>query len=383
MKKKLGLYIHIPFCVKKCDYCDFLSAPANDRTKQEYVAKLLDEIRRYKGQVEGYTVETIFIGGGTPSTIDGASIRSILDTIREVFAVNRPELSIEVNPGTVDKDKLTIYKEAGINRLSFGLQSANNKELRLLGRIHTYEEFENNYKLARDLGFANINIDLMSALPGQTVASWEETLSKVLALEPEHISAYSLIIEEGTPFYERYGSESRAGAKEQLPDEETERLIYSRTKEIMALKGYKKYEISNYAKEGYECNHNISYWTGREYLGLGLGAASLWKNMRFSNTDSFDEYMQAGSLLDIRRNINHLNIREQMEEFMFLGLRMRQGICKSEFIKRFGQTMDSIYGKIIKEAIKDGVIKEVGDYICLTDYGVDVSNMVLSRFLLD
>lgn len=383
MKKKLGLYIHIPFCVKKCDYCDFLSAPANEKTKKEYVVKLLDEIRRYKGLVDDYIVETIFIGGGTPSAIDGSYIRSILDTIREVFMVNSPEISIEINPGTVDEDKLTIYKEAGVNRLSFGLQSANNKELKLLGRIHTYEEFVSNYNLARELGFSNINIDLMSALPGQTVASWENTLSKVLALEPEHISAYSLIIEEGTPFFERYGSGSSAGDQDKLPDEETERLIYNKTKEIMELRGYKHYEISNYAKEGYECNHNISYWIGTEYLGLGLGASSLWKKTRFNNTDSYAEYMEADNLIDIRRNTIHLDIKDQMEEFMFLGLRMCQGISKSEFFKRFNQTIDSIYGKVIKESIKDGTLEEKGDYLCLTDFGIDISNMVLSRFLID
>jgi oxygen-independent coproporphyrinogen-3 oxidase len=278
--RELGIYIHIPFCVKKCAYCDFLSAPATEEMKQEYINALLTEIKSYSGNTKEYIVPNIFFGGGTPSCISADAVLSIMEAIREVFAVDieRLEATIEVNPGTVTRDKLEQYKNAGINRLSFGLQSTNDEELKLLGRIHTFEQFLENYHLARELGFHNINIDLMSALPGQTLSSWENTLETVLKLKPEHISAYSLIIEEGTQFYDLYRPGTKGAAE--LPDEDTDRLMYQRTKEILELNGYRRYEISNYAKPGFECRHNSSYWIGTDYLGVGLGASSLLYSMQ-------------------------------------------------------------------------------------------------------
>jgi oxygen-independent coproporphyrinogen-3 oxidase len=401
-KVNLGLYIHIPFCVKKCDYCDFLSAPADENTKREYVHALIAEIKSYKDLASEYQVRTIFIGGGTPSSISGEYITKIMNAIKDVFIVGAltdkkrhlkieedfkagrieaeraelPEITIEINPGTLTMEKLRYYKAAGINRLSFGLQSADNEELKLLGRIHTYEEFAANYKLAREAGFDNINIDLMSALPGQTLNHWLCTLDKVINLKPEHISAYSLIIEEGTPFFLRYNEEDQ--------DEELDREIYAKTKEYLNSSGYYRYEISNYAKPGYECRHNSSYWRRTDYLGIGLGASSLLHNVRFHNVDNLDEYMKLSSdYHNIRRNIENLDHGEQMEEFMFLGLRMSNGVNKDEFKKQFGQNIETIYGDVINQSISEGLLIMEENQIYLSDRGVDLSNTVMARFLFD
>lgn len=406
--RDLGLYIHIPFCVKKCGYCDFLSAPATDRTKKDYFDALLTEIESYGGRTREYIVPTIFFGGGTPSCVEAGYIREIMETVSRVFLMDksRLEATIEVNPGTVTEEKLHIYKEAGINRLSFGLQSVNNKELVLLGRIHTYEQFKENYRLAREAGFSNINIDLMSALPGQTLPSWENTLYTVIDLQPEHISAYGLIIEEGTEFYERY----REGAPgyRNLPDEDTDRRIYHRTKEILESNNYFRYEISNYAKRGFECRHNSSYWIGTEYLGIGLGASSLLNSARFSNLQSIKQYIQLckefkhnqncmdmvkaednsqtdimSDLLGIRQDFENLTPHQRMEEFMFLGLRRCTGVSKNAFFQRFGQKIDTIYGGVLEQLSNYGLIEFEDDFIKLTEYGIDISNSVLSVFLLN
>ncbi|MGB8452055.1 MAG: radical SAM family heme chaperone HemW [Anaerocolumna sp.] len=380
-KKDLGLYIHIPFCVRKCDYCDFLSAPADEDTKNKYVKALIAEIKSYKLIGAEYLVKTIFIGGGTPSSLEGEAVADIMKAVRKVFTISdveedKTEITIEVNPGTISREKLYIYKSAGINRLSFGLQSVDNRELRLLGRIHTYETFEDNYKLARELGFLNINIDLMSGLPGQTLKEWLKTLEKVIALRPEHISAYSLMIEEETPFYDRYG--------EGELDEELDREIYAKTKKYLEDAGYNRYEISNFAKEGFACRHNTAYWTGKEYLGLGLGASSLLKHMRFHNEENMASYLiLSKKYMDIRKEAKRLTRKEQMEEFMFLGLRMCAGVRKDEFNRRFGQSIQAIYGDIIKRSETEGLLKEKMGKLYLTDKGIDVSNMVMSRFLLD
>lgn len=400
MQRELGLYIHIPFCIKKCDYCDFLSAPAGDAVKKEYFDALITEIRSYQGIRKEYNVPTIFFGGGTPSCAAESDIQKVMETINQVFCIDqeRLEATIEVNPGTVTADKLKAYRRAGINRLSFGLQSANNQELQLLGRIHSYKEFLENYFLAREMGFQNINIDLMSALPGQTLSSWENTLQTVAMLNPEHISAYSLIIEEGTKFYDRY----REGApcEKELPEEEVDRQIYYRTKELLEQFGYHRYEISNYAKEGYECRHNRSYWVGTEYLGIGLGAASLLKGRRFSNIRDMGRYLQLmnkfkdmneikdisdtkDNPLKIRENIEQLTQQQRMEEFMFLGLRLCAGVSREDFLQRFGIEMDCIYGKLLAELKEKKLLDMQEDRIWLTDYGIDISNSVLSNFLLD
>lgn len=403
--RDLGLYIHIPFCVKKCNYCDFLSAPASQESVSRYFESMLSEIEQYRNHSEGYIVPTIFIGGGTPSVVEAGYISLIMKKIKEIFRVDekRLEATIEINPGTVTGEKLRLYHETGINRISFGLQSANDHELSLLGRIHKYAEFEENYYLARKLGFRNISVDLMSALPGQTLASWENTLEKVIKLSPEHISAYSLIIEEGTEFFDRY----KEGASDypNLPDEETDRLIYHRTKEILQRNGYQRYEISNYAKPGYECHHNSSYWIGTDYLGIGLGSSSLVEGARFSNISDLNHYIElcrtnttlyeskqderhneANLLVDnigLRINQDKLTMQQKQEEFMFLGLRMCEGVSKNSFTQRFGTDIDSVYGEVMKQLVQDQLLDIKQDQIRLTDYGIDISNYVLSKFLLD
>ena len=302
--KDLRLYVHVPFCVKKCDYCDFLSGPSDEKGIEDYFNALYKEIRSYKSRTDEYVVSSIFIGGGTPSCVESKYISRTLMELKNVFSLAAdisPEITIEVNPGTIDKEKLIEYKNAGINRISFGLQSADDKELRFLGRIHSYSEFENNYLLARELGFDNINIDLISSLPGQSIKSWENTLLTVAKLNPEHISAYSLIIEEGTPFYDLYGPEGIY--KDRLMSEEDDRIIYKMTKEILSSCGYNRYEISNYAKPGYICRHNMAYWEGESYLGIGLGSASYIDHTRFNNTGSLIEYLNINELIGYKHNI--------------------------------------------------------------------------------
>ena len=361
----LELYIHIPFCVKKCLYCDFLSAPSSEEERQEYVTGLCRQIRNYCGLAKAYHVVSIFVGGGTPSILDKEQLLGIFDAVRDTFTVDGDaEITIEVNPGTVTEEKLKAYLKAGINRLSIGLQSAENEELRLLGRIHTYEDFLSTYGLAREMGFRNINVDLMSAIPKQTVEGWERTLRKVVRLRPEHISAYSLIIEEGTPFYERYG---KGGHGDELPGEEEERRMYWRTARLLEEYGYRRYEISNYALPGYECRHNLGYWNRTEYLGIGTGAASLMDNRRWNYGEE-----PAG-----------LSVREQMEEFMFLGLRMTCGVSNVRFVQEFGVHIESIYGEIIRKLSEEGLLLQDGAAIRLSDWGMDVSNYVMSKFLLD
>jgi oxygen-independent coproporphyrinogen III oxidase len=380
-KKDLGLYIHIPFCVKKCDYCDFLSAPADRETKERYVKALLSEIHNSRHIASGYRVKTIFIGGGTPSSLEENQIYRIMEAIRDVFDLygkedGFPEITIEVNPGTVTKEKLLEYKASGINRLSIGLQSADNMELKLLGRIHSYETFLENFKLARELGFGNINVDLISALPNQSLNSWLTTLSKVVLLNPEHISAYSLIIEEGTPFSLRYVQENT--------NEELDREIYENTKEYLKKNGYYRYEISNYAKPGYESKHNSSYWTRGDYLGVGLGASSLLNNTRFQNESDLSSYMKLSHNPEsLRRNTEVLTRNQQMEEFMFLGLRLMEGIQINNFSNLFGTDIYHIYGEVIKKSVKEGLITQNNGNLYLTDKGIDLSNMVLSGFLID
>lgn len=381
--RPLELYVHIPFCIRKCQYCDFLSGPSSKEERREYVTELCQKIRTYKKLAGSYHVVSIFIGGGTPSILEAEQITAIFEAIRDTFIVDEgAEITVEMNPGTVTEEKLTAYRQAGINRLSIGLQSAKDEELRILGRIHTYEEFLDTYRLAREKGFGNINVDLMSAIPGQTVEGWEDTLRKVVKLGPEHISAYSLIIEEGTPFYEIYvkgraGDESSGkAAKEReeadlcagrLPDEEEERQMYRQTKEILKEYGYHRYEISNYALPGYECRHNLGYWNRTEYLGIGTGAASLMDNKRW---DYGEEPMV-------------LSMKEQMEEYMFLGLRKTQGVSKTKFADEFGRRMDTVYGEVLEKMYGMRLMEETDDFVRLTDRGIDVSNAVMCEFLLE
>lgn len=383
--KSLELYVHIPFCVRKCEYCDFLSAPAGADTQQEYVRNLLLEIEQKGVHCTDYEVTTIFFGGGTPSILKAGWIADILDAIHRNFKVRKDaEITIECNPGTLTFEKLSIYKSAGINRISVGLQSASDAELRELGRIHTYEDFLKSYDLIRKKGFSNVNIDLMAALPGQTLKSYEQTLRRVLALKPEHISAYSLIIEEGTPFYEKYEADEllrEKGEKPQmLPSEETERLMYERTKELLLAHGYERYEVSNYARRGYACRHNIGYWRRENYLGFGLGSASLLENERFHNTTDLTDYL-GGDYLAYEQE--KLDKKSQMEEFMFLGIRMTDGISTECFRQTFGLTVELVYGPVLEQQIADQLLRKEDGRIFLTERGLDVSNYVMAQFLLD
>lgn len=380
MKKELELYLHIPFCVSKCEYCDFLSAPSGEEQRQIYVERLCRRIRYWSDVIHnyGYEIVSIFVGGGTPSILTEAQITQVFEAVHESFPIKEDaEITLEMNPGTDVKDKLPVYRELGINRLSMGLQSADNEELKCLGRIHTYEDFRQVYQWAREAGFTNINVDLMSAIPGQTLESYEDTLRKVADLEPEHISAYSLIIEEGTPFYERYGEGRHA---EELPDEDIERQMYVRTGEILEDYGYHRYEISNYAKDGYECRHNLGYWDRKEYLGLGAGASSLMDHIRWKEPDHIGP--STGLVLEEREDFTRLRRKDEMEEFMFLGLRKINGVSEHDFYKSFRVSMDEIYKESIENLIKEGLLVREEDRIRLTDRGIDLSNYALSQFLL-
>lgn len=380
MKKELELYLHIPFCVSKCKYCDFLSAPSGEEQRQIYVERLCRRIRYWSDVIHnyGYEIVSIFVGGGTPSILTEAQITQVFEAVHESFPIREDaEITLEMNPGTDVKDKLPVYRELGINRLSMGLQSADNEELKCLGRIHTYEDFRQVYQWAREAGFTNINVDLMSAIPGQTLESYEDTLRKVADLEPEHISAYSLIIEEGTPFYERYGEGRHA---EELPDEDIERKMYVRTGEILEDYGYHRYEISNYAKDGYECRHNLGYWDRKEYLGLGAGASSLMDHIRWKEPDHIGP--STGLVLEEREDFTRLRRKDEMEEFMFLGLRKINGVSEYDFYKSFRVSMDEIYKESIENLIKEGLLVREEDRIRLTDRGIDLSNYALSQFLL-
>lgn len=382
MRQPISLYLHIPFCVKKCHYCDFLSFPGCSLSRQaEYVDAMIQEIHAYREAAEDYEVKTIFLGGGTPSLLEKELVERLFHELYSVWrAAPETEITIEANPGTLSREKLIGYHMIGINRLSLGLQSTIAQELATIGRIHNYEQFLANYYLAREAGFDNINIDIMSALPGQTLISYGKTLERILKLQPEHISSYSLILEEGTDFWEN------AEIERALPSEQTERIMYHYTKKCLQNAGYERYEISNYAKPGYACLHNQVYWTGGEYLGLGLGAASYWKGARFSNTPDMEEYMENCSrarITENRKEIVTATQKNRMEEYMFLGLRMIRGVSIREFERRFGIPMNRIYGTVIRSYIGQGLLKIEQDRLMLTERGIDVSNSVMADFLLE
>ena len=382
----MEIYIHIPFCKKKCDYCDFLSAPAAETVMRRYVDALKEEIRQFEAP---RPVSTVFIGGGTPSILPGSWIGEIMETLRHKFRVlPDAEISIECNPGTADAGKLEEFRLAGINRLSLGLQSADDRDLRMLGRIHTWKQFLDIFRSARDAGFCNINVDLMSGLPEQTAGSWEETLKKVLALQPEHISAYSLIIEEGTPFYQRYHEDLVLREKGEepslLPSEEEERRMYHRTEKILAGAGYLRYEISNYAREGFDCRHNTGYWTREEYAGFGLGAASLLGNARLKNTEDLGAYLRR--YLDKEKNAAQpekeiLSRSEEISEAMFLGLRLIRGVEIREVDRRYRTDIRDRYGKGIRQLKEQELLAEEDGCLRLTGRGLDLANLVMGAFV--
>lgn len=491
MEQNLSLYLHIPFCVRKCLYCDFLSGPQSAGVQEQYVEALCREIQETSPEYREYQVVSVFIGGGTPSVLLPEQTIRIMETLKSCFILTDTcEISMEMNPGTVTPEKMNAYRACGINRISIGLQSANDGELKALGRIHTCADFLKAYEMAVEAGFTNINVDLMSAIPEQTLKSYQETLQKVLALQPQpvHISAYSLIVEEGTPFYEQ---------ELNLPDEETERRMYEITDDILRNAGYHRYEISNYAKAGKECVHNKVYWQRGNYLGLGIGSASLIQNVRFHNVTDISSYVNLmlgensianeienaskecrekfqaekdclknsntekdclkknnagkndlkkenaekeqvekltaekeqvekvnaeienvkkdnieknsaeegnteknnmesgnaacpdkniiGRVKKLREEVQELPIEEQMEEFMFLGLRMMEGVSERSFFENFGRRFEEVFPGVIEKHEKLGLLEVTGEefvHLKLTSHGIDVSNQVFVDFML-
>lgn len=444
-KRMLGLYIHIPFCVRKCRYCDFLSAPASEETRSAYLKSLEEQIRAFGRKLQAndseiaYLVDSIFIGGGTPSLLSADQMQSLLDTVRLSFCLAKDcEITAECNPGTVTSEKLLAYQSAGINRLSIGLQSSNNEELALLGRIHSWEEFLVTFESARKAGFSNLNIDVMGALPGQTPDSYQKTLERVLALHPEHISAYSLIIEEGTPFFEEYGDEDACRlcdsssskvqgenaprGKKHLPSEDEVVQMDELTWKLLSDAGYEHYEISNYALPGKECRHNLKYWHCDEYLGVGTGAASYIRkdcglidpleSLSKVSTEQVEtskkqsagsESANAGSFIRLKvltdtsefskldwnepstlcncfADCEELTRAEEMEEMAFLGLRTKEGVRLLDFYERFGKHFDEVYGDVIKRYTQMGMMRADETHVALTIKGMEVANWIMADF---
>lgn len=400
--KNLELYIHIPFCMKKCAYCDFLSFPCDEKTQVAYADALIREIEYYGPKMKNYVVSTIFVGGGTPTWLNEEKMAEIFDAITTYFQVsNEAEITLECNPGTVTPAKLNLYKKIGVNRLSIGLQSADDTELQLLGRIHTFEKFLKTYEMARNAGFKNINVDLMSGIPYQTAEKFLHTLQKVVRLKPEHISVYSLIIEKGTPFYDTYQSDlelQEAGKPTQmLPTEDEVYRIIKLTQQYLTKTGYEQYEISNFAQPGFECTHNIGYWTRENYLGLGIGAASLLDNIRYTNISEMETYIEKTKqiqLLSFEQPQGNATVgtnlhaeafavsrKAQMEEFMFLGLRMNRGVTRQQFQDTFGVPIEGIYKDALEHLKAEGLLEIRAGQITLTEKGQDLSNYALAQFL--
>lgn len=373
-----GIYIHIPFCVHKCIYCDFLSAPAGDDVKYAYTKALINEIRNTADKQIKDKITSIFFGGGTPSVLPDGCIADILSVVRECYGISDDaEITMECNPGTVNESRLSEYRKAGVNRLSFGLQSADNNELKMLGRIHTFEQFMESFRLARDAGFNNINVDLMSAIPGQTEETLKDTFDKVMALQPEHISVYSLILEDGTYLADNIEKFPP------VPDEEEDRRMYHMTKEILKGAGYERYEISNYSRPGYECRHNLLYWNRGEYYGFGCSAAGFIGNGRYSDIRDVKKYIEInGKIEKLHENIEILTKEDAMEEFMFLGLRKMAGVDVEDFHRRFGVPIENVYANEIENNIDKGLLIRQGNMLKLTEYGIDICNTVMSDFIL-
>lgn len=392
--RDLSIYIHIPFCVRKCLYCDFLSATAGEGEIESYVNLLLLEIKKQSIFYGGHRVISIFLGGGTPSLLPAKETGRILEQITENFSVTADaEITVECNPGTVTAEKLRNYITYGINRLSIGLQSTDDEELARIGRIHGYRDFLETYALAREAGFHNINIDIMAALPAQSVDSYRKTLERVVKLSPEHISSYSLILEENTQLYVNQSSYT-------FPTEDEDRKMYELTGKYLAEAGYRRYEISNYAKEGFACRHNQVYWRRGDYAGFGLGASSMVENVRWKNPEEHAAYAvyvqnmeernpgQTGTDRAARMKragadeVTILTVEEQMEEFMFLGLRLMEGVDVGEFQRIFGKSIEEVYGKQIAELEAQGVLRRAGERLSLTPRGIDVSNVIFAEFLI-
>lgn len=375
----IGIYVHIPFCLSKCYYCDFTSFINGKETYELYVDALIDEIKAHEASTrEPLTVKTIFIGGGTPSVLPPILLEKIMKSLGEAFHIAEDvEYTIESNPGTLSVDKLRVMRDHGVNRISMGVQAYQNHLLKKIGRLHTRADFIDTYHLCRKLGFNNINLDLMFGLPDQTLEDWQETLSQITALGADHISAYSLIVEDGTPFGDMYDK-----GELQLVDEELERRMYHYGKEYLDQKGYSQYEISNFAKPSKASRHNIDCWKSRPYIGMGLGAHSYFQGHRYHNTYNMSEYLGSSSQLNqIQKNKEFINLKAQMEEYMFLGLRLTDGIGIEGFEERFNRSIWDVYGEQISSHKKQDLLIQKGGRIFLTPFGQDVSNIVFSSFL--
>lgn len=374
--KDISLYIHIPFCKSKCWYCDFPSFCGKDNLMESYIKALGEEI---DSKVLQYNIKTIFIGGGTPTYLSLEMLEQLKTHIKKLKLTSDVEFTVECNPGTLDKEKLRLLKSMGVNRLSIGLQAYDDSLLKSIGRIHNVDEFLKNYELARSIGFENINIDLMFALPNQTSEIWKESLIKVAKLNPEHISAYSLILEEDTKFYD---FNNKGTLK--LPEEDVERDMYESLLSILKDFGYNQYEISNFSKEGKECKHNIVYWSMGEYIGVGSSSASYIESTRYKNVEGVEEYIQKINTNKETYKEKHQNlIKEDVEEFMFMGLRKIKGIEEREFLNRFSKDIDSYYKNIINKHINSKFLKREDGYLKFTSKGIQLSNYVLSDFLID
>lgn len=374
--KEMSLYIHIPFCKQKCLYCDFPSYAGKESLINEYIRALNEEILR---KCSKYKIASIFVGGGTPSYLNEINLESLLKTINLLDFKDDFEFTIECNPGTLNQEKLALMKNYNVNRISMGLQTTNDNILKEIGRIHSFEEFKKNYNQARKAGFENINVDLMFGLPNQNMKDWKMSLEDVMSLEPDHISAYSLIIEEGTCFYNLYNND-----KLNIPNEEEERSMYLFTKGFLKDYGYNQYEISNYAKVNKECFHNKVYWKCNEYLGLGVSASSFVDEKRFKNIDDIKIYIEKiNNNEDVTEEIHVNNINDDMEEFMFMGLRMIEGINLKTFKKRFGKDVFDIYDEVIKNNIKKGLLVVDSEKLYLSEKGIELSNYVMSDFILN
>lgn len=376
MKKDVGLYIHIPFCKAKCYYCDFVSFANKEDLKKEYVEAVIKEIKYRK--LDKYNIKTMYIGGGTPSTLDSTDISKIIDEVKENLDKNA-EITIEVNPGTVNKEKLEAYKNIGINRLSIGLQSTDDKLLKGIGRIHTYNEFLETYKSAREVGLNNINVDLMLGLPMQKLGTLKKSLREVIKLNPEHISVYSLILEENTKLYDKVDIGELV-----LPNEKLEREMYWQVKNTLESKGYIHYEISNFAKKGYESKHNSDCWKQKEYIGIGVAAHSYMESKRFSNQSNLEEYINNIKSEEYEKNIiiqEEQTKEDKQKEYMLLGLRTIDGINIGEYKNKFGENPIFKFHKELDKLVGEKLLEVDGEHIKLTKVGLDLANIVWEEFV--
>ena len=375
---KISLYIHIPFCAQKCLYCDFPSFARKDHLRKDYIEALNKEIISLREKHNNLEINTIFIGGGTPSVLEANELECLLKEVAKLNMAKDIEYSMECNPGNLTEEKLEVMKKYGVNRISMGLQAKQDNLLKGLGRIHNYKTFKENFLLAKKVGFNNINVDLMFGLPNQRLNEWEETLREIISLEPAHISAYSLIIEEGTAFYNLYEND-----KLKLPTEEEERKMYHLAKKILEENGFNQYEISNYAKEGKECRHNLAYWNMDNWIGVGSAAASYINGKRIKNISSVEEYIN--SIKDkgeaVEEIINNSK-NDNMEEFMFMGLRKINGIDENEFKNRFSMNINDVYGEILNKYIDEGLLIRESGRIFLSEKGIEISNVIMADFLL-